>query len=337
MTIAFIGGSITQGSAASSYELCYVETVAKWFRDNAMSEVTCINAGIGATDSEYGAVRVSEDVLKHNPDIVVVEYSVNDDCSDKYMETYEGLIRQVLGHKNAPALFLLANVQYNNGFSAEPIHRQIAEYYKLPIISVKDSLYKQIYDGIYKLEEITKDGLHPLDLGHKLIAKLVVDAIKESNVINKSAETCVKKALTINRFENAIRYDARNDSPIVLVNKGFEKDLDCPVGVYDCFKNGYKACTVGSFIEYRVWGSCISVVYKKTIKKPAIIAKATVDGNESEEVLLDANFEEEWGDKLTVSRLHDSEMPKEHTVRITITEVPNGFQVPFYLNGIIVC
>jgi lysophospholipase L1-like esterase len=56
-----------------------------------------VNAGIGDTDSQYGALRVQRDVLSYNPDLVVVEFAVNDNAGALGQllngDTYEGLVR----------------------------------------------------------------------------------------------------------------------------------------------------------------------------------------------------------------------------------------------------
>ena len=42
------------------------------------TEVNYVNAGIGATNSYLAVHRVDNDLLAHKPDVVVVEFSVND-------------------------------------------------------------------------------------------------------------------------------------------------------------------------------------------------------------------------------------------------------------------
>jgi len=86
VTIAAIGGSITQGSISNGAKdsqvktkSCYADIFFAWWKETfPQSEITVVNAGIGATDSYLGVHRVQEDVLDYHPDLVLVEYSVND-------------------------------------------------------------------------------------------------------------------------------------------------------------------------------------------------------------------------------------------------------------------
>ncbi|MBQ4311367.1 MAG: SGNH/GDSL hydrolase family protein, partial [Oscillospiraceae bacterium] len=79
ITIGVIGGSITQGTAASSPANAYPSVYCKWWEEKfPESEITLVNAGIGGTDSYLGVNRVDEQLLAYDPDIVIVEFSVND-------------------------------------------------------------------------------------------------------------------------------------------------------------------------------------------------------------------------------------------------------------------
>ena len=68
ITVGFLGGSITQGCAATSYDKCYAFKVFEWFKNSfPLSDVKYINAGIGATDSQFGCARAQDDLLSKKP------------------------------------------------------------------------------------------------------------------------------------------------------------------------------------------------------------------------------------------------------------------------------
>ena len=79
VTIACIGGSITQGSISNGpldkeikKRACYADIFFAWWKETfPETEVTVINAGIGGTDSYLGVHRVQEDVLDYHPDLVL--------------------------------------------------------------------------------------------------------------------------------------------------------------------------------------------------------------------------------------------------------------------------
>ena len=123
LNIGFLGGSITQGCLASAPELCYAYRVFQWWEKTfPQAKFHYINAGIGGTTSHFGTARAESDLLSHKPDFVIIEFSVNDESTEFFRETYEGLVRRVWQDKNEPAVMLVHNVYYNNGGNAQIMH-----------------------------------------------------------------------------------------------------------------------------------------------------------------------------------------------------------------------
>lgn len=82
--------------------------------------------------------------------------------------------------------------------------------------------------------------------------------------------------------------------------------------------------------------SCIAVQYRKTIARPAVRAELVLDGNTKQKILLDGNFEEDWGDCLYLEPvLHHGEKTR-HTVEIVIPETESEEDTEFYLMALII-
>ena len=145
LTVGFIGGSITQGFSATDPDKCYAARTFGWLKKVfPNTEFDYVNAGIGATDSQFGAARVQEDLLQRLPDLVFVEFSVNDHSTPHFCETYEGLVRQIYGSASAPAMVLIHNVYYDTGKSAAYYHAQVGRHYDLPCISIQTVSYTHL-------------------------------------------------------------------------------------------------------------------------------------------------------------------------------------------------
>lgn len=346
LTIGFIGGSITQGAVASTEENCYAHRVYTWWcKRFPKAEFTYLNAGIGATTSHFAVARVERDLLAMKPDFVVIEFSVNDnDESDVdrtafFEETYEGLIRRIYRSECEPAVVLLHNVRYNDGSTMEAVHAAIGKAYELPCLSIKNSIYPYVADGIIPNRDITPDDLHPNDSGHALVAQVVTDFLQQvcaryaAEGVSETPEQLPDVPLTRNTYENAYRLQNINSNPIC---KGFVADQREQTDIRDIFKKGYVATAVGDSILFEVRGSNIAVQYRKSIHKPTPVAIAVLDGEEEHAVVLDGNFKETWGDKLYLETLMHHGKEGKHRLEIRIVEAHDNDQTPFYLASVIV-
>ncbi|MCM1155210.1 MAG: SGNH/GDSL hydrolase family protein [Roseburia sp.] len=336
MTLAFLGGSITQGSLSSEYTNCYAYLVFDWFvKKFPKTAFTYVNAGVGGTTSQFGVSRAEEDVLKYKPDLVMIEFSVNDDNTDFYKETYEGLVRKIYGNAFEPAVVLIHNICYDTGISAEEKHREIGAHYMLPSVSMKPTIYAQVMSGAIPVREVTPDDLHPNTTGHALLAQVISHFLEDVYAIRDEAEekAPVPAALTVNSYEKAARLQNHNFAPLC---KGFTPDGTLKKYISDTFRGGWTASEKGASITFEVKGTEIAVQYRKSVNKPAPIALAIVDGDEEHAVTLDANFEETWGDSLTIETVAHHINNGPHTVEIRLTETHEEDAVPFYLTSVIV-
>lgn len=338
LTIGFIGGSITQGSLSSTPRTCYAYLVYNWWRKKfPQAEFLYVNAGVGGTTSQYGAARAEEDLLCHNPDFVIVEFSVNDENNDHFAETYEGLVRKIYRSGSEPALLLLHNVRYDNGENAQEEHGKIGGAYELSCISMKEAVYGKVASGEVPIRSITPDDLHPNDAGHELVAETVIKFLEETSKNCSEEESPFYKGglpepVTKNRYENSMRY--RNDNCAPKCN-GFTKDSKKNEKNSHIFQKGWIASGINDKIVFEIEGTIIAVQYRKSIRKPAPVARVTIDGKKEISFLLDGNFDEDWGDCLYIDTVAENLENTVHYVEITIVENSNNPAVPFYLVSVI--
>lgn len=339
ITVGFLGGSITQDSAATRHENCYAyRTYLWWKRQFPKSEVRYVNAGIGATTSQFGVARAEADLLSHEPDVVFCEFSVNDANNSFFQECFEGLLRKLLYSKTEPALLVFNNVVYDTGENAQEVHNKAALYYDLPVVSMKDSIYEEIQLGNLVREEITADNLHPNDLGHFLVSEVLQNCLRliYEKYTEKDASTqtpyAEKPAMTLNRYESSRRIQG---SCRLVSCEGFTEDTREQQGVRDVFKKGFTAEREGAFLTYRVNARKVSVQYRKTVSHPAPQAEVQIDGKPV--AVLVSDFEETWGDCLYLQDVWEAETAEEHLVTVKITDVPEHPGAPFYFVSLICC
>lgn len=349
LVIGFLGGSITQGSLSSTPKTCYAYLVYEWWKKSFPNAAfSFVNGGIGGTTSHYGGARAWKDVLCYRPDIVTVDFSVNDDANEFFEETYEGMLRRLLAAPSAPAVVVLNNVFYDTGKNAQDYHNRIADHYGIPHVSIKDTVYPDVESGKIVRADITPDNLHPNDKGHRLVADEIcklLDSIKAEmeeetiageNIEGKSTKTeasvLLPAPLTENAYEHSRLIQIQDNEAIL---DGFLVDPIEKKGMLDIFKNGWTAAHTNDKISFEIECSCLAVQYRKSVQQPVPKAKAVIDSDEAHAVILDGNFTEDWGDCLYLEPLLHHAEKKVHRIEITVTDAKD-IVWPFYLVALIV-
>lgn len=171
ITLGYLGGSITEGYKVKKDE-CYASLSYNIFKDmyGNGDNVGYCNAGLSGTPSKLGVLRMERDLLKDNPDIVFLEYAVNDGNDFTYQEAYESIVRTLLEHDIA--VILLFSVTEDD-YSAQDYMKEIGTYYDLPMISYCDALRFLFKNNRLTWKEFSNDGSHPNKDGHQLVASMI--------------------------------------------------------------------------------------------------------------------------------------------------------------------
>lgn len=337
LTIGNLGGSITMGSVATRQELCYAYLSHLWWKETfPQADISFVNAGIGATTSQFGVARADEDLLAYRPDVVFIEFSVNDDNEPHFKETYEGLVRRIYCSETKPAVVLLHNAFYDDGHSAEEIHTEIGRYYQVPGVSFKNSVMKKCLDGLIEAKDVSPDNLHPNDLGHSMLAETVkyfLNQVYGEVDVPEEAAVFPEKPVTKNRYEDSKRY--RNPNLRVSAMEGFAVDTQEQRHITEIFRKGWTARQEGAFLECDVNAAALGVQFRRSVAHPAPSAKVIVDGDSEHAVLLNGEYDETWGDLIALQTVFENEEKKEHHIRIELCNTHPDDKVPFYLVSVI--
>ena len=185
--IACIGGSITEGEGATTSSKCYAYRFYEKFKTkygkNDGSNVTFANAGMSGTPSTLGWIRYQRDVVQQlggEPDILIVEFAVNDSGEPTNGDAYESMVRSVLSQQNAPAVMLLFSV-FKSQWNMQTTYKPIGEAYGLPMVSIKDAICPKINDKLLTNITFFNDDLHPNNTGHEIMADCLMNCVDKIN------------------------------------------------------------------------------------------------------------------------------------------------------------
>lgn len=230
VSIAYIGGSITEGAGASSPNECYAYQSYEYFKatygQGDGSNITFVNAGMGGTPSALGIIRYDRDVTEYGgiePDIVFIEFAVNDYQEPTNGEAYESLVRKVLSSKNSPAVVLLFSV-FQSKWNMQDLYIPVGEYYKLPMISIKDAVVPELEEGRMTDPLFFADQYHPTTYGHTIMSDCIINYYKTMDEMDVQGEDFVipLEAKIGNAYEEIQMIDSSyHGEEIEIITGGF--------------------------------------------------------------------------------------------------------------------
>ena len=325
--IATIGGSITEGAGAQLYINCYAYSFytafAKEFGKDGGNNVHFINAGLSGTPSTLGVIRYERDVITknegHKPDLLIVEFSVNDADDPTNGQTFEGIVRRALNEDNEPAVVLLFSV-FKSRWNLQDRLKPIGDYYGLPMVSVKDAVVPRLEDGSVTNTKYFADEYHPTNYGHKIMRDSLMYLIR--TVAEQETEEPVavpEKPLMSDAFDNVVMVGA--DTEGVTLTAGGFKSTDTNVfstkfenGLV-CFPENWKHGAADGSESFVLKAECRSflLAYKKTTESSFGEVEILVDG----QVVKTVNGKEAggWNNPYTLVLLNEDEVG-EHTLEV---------------------
>ncbi|HKL98653.1 MAG TPA: SGNH/GDSL hydrolase family protein [Mobilitalea sp.] len=241
-TIAYIGGSITQGAGAKPIHTdCYAyKSFLKFvelFGKDGGENIHFVKAGVGGTPSELGMIRYDRDILKDGaiePDIVIVEFAVNDDGDETKGACFESLCKKILSAANNPAVIILFSV-FIDDYNLQDRLAPIGYHYNLPMVSVKDAVVEQFgltkeKGNIISRRQYFYDVYHPTNDGHTIMSDSLAYLFSETDKATMEQKDIVldKEPLIGDSFLNIQLLDRKDGyAGAVITEGGFTgKDTD---------------------------------------------------------------------------------------------------------------
>ncbi len=313
ITVGYFGGSITE---ADKYRKYVNEFLKNTYKENIFTE---INAGIGGTTSFLGVYRAEQDILSKNPDILFIEFSVNDmagvDDGDYsiYKRTTEGIIRKAVdGNKDIIIIFLglttaSMNDYYKKGLVPPSVceHMKVAEYYNVPYLNAGKTLFDLVEKTGEDIKAYLPDDCHPNDEGGKIYADVVCSFLKT----DYDWQIELKEPLCENNLENAYLMMAKD-----YANEEWKISKCSLYGRLPDYIYAYKP---GSELSLSFFGSAFGIYC--TTEKDSGILEFSIDGKEFKKLST-------W-DKyaLLFNRAHNYIFEKNlekklHTLKIRVSE-----------------
>ncbi|MBQ8904388.1 MAG: SGNH/GDSL hydrolase family protein [Oscillospiraceae bacterium] len=329
---AYIGGSITEGYSDNitlKTEEKWVDMSTKWLNEQfPESDITYVNAGLSGTPSVLGNVRLQRDVLQYDPDIVFVEFAVNDGGETIYKNAYESLVRTLLTQDKDIAVVLLFTI-VESGHTCQPHMSQIGENYGLPMISLPDSVWVEMQEGRMAWSDYSADQSHPNVEGSIMIRDFVINYFEKVLAAYETSTGEVDKNLPDPVFSGDYANMTFVDNTTLEVEAtGFTPSDNG----HHWFKEGWQfRADTGASLKFTVNCKKLAMVIKVNNAKTFGEAEIYVDGELSGKV--NSNRSDGWNNPVA-EYLIDNDECAEHVVEIVI---PEGQKCYFGIMGFGYC
>ena len=316
VSIVYLGGSITEGAAAQPRTTkCYAYLSAQLFAEKFMADPGKLqyhNAGISGTPSLLGITRCQQDVLAYQPDIVFVEFAVNDSSDPLGRMAYESLVRKLLNSETQPAVILIFTT-LSGGYSAQDHMQKIGNHYKLGMVSVHDAVQPQIKAGKMAWSDYSGDYAHPTTEGHAFIAGLIGHYFDQAAATPAEDYTLPKFAFYDKSLENLV--NIRHGDAAIISEGSF------PYGAVSCYSytQGWRHQAVKGGTEpltLELTGTHMTLAFKQ--EKNTMCGKAEVWVDGVLKLTLNGYADNAWGNVVTELMVLGANEP--HTVEIRMAE-----------------
>lgn len=321
ITVAYIGGSITEGLTAGA-DACWARLSYEWLCE-ALPDATInyVNAGMSGTPSTLGVIRAERDVLAPygDPDIVFIEFAVNDAQDGLSKNAYESLVRRMLSLDEQTAVVLLFTV-LKNGYSCEKAHmKPIGEHYSLPMISIGTALNEEFASGRTPWEQYSDDESHPNEWGHVLVKdfvanyfETVLNGMNETDEVKPIDDPTLTEPLYGADYTNVHFLDRNDLTPTSL------GEYDAERATITQFPNGWsRKGGENEGIEFEITCKDLFVVYQCNKSKKFGTAEVYVDGEAVSTV--NSSSEDGWNNPVA-QLIYSSDEVKTHTVTFKMAE-----------------
>lgn len=295
-----IGGSITQAGGG------WVEAWLKQtFPDSA---VVMRNAGMSAAGSDLGMFRLGRDVIAAQPDLVLIEYAVNDGgrAEEDVIWTVESCVRRLKSLPHPPAIVMLETAHRQRPVASVPPQRKVAEHYGLVSIDLNAAVRDKIEKDSLKWEDLLSDDVHMNDRGNAFYAETIAAVLEKFLSGKPVAATAAPLPPPLSPWPLIMNGSLAS----VPLAEGWSKEPSIP-DWWDMFFLGAASCkTSGKVLEIPFRGTTGGLFY--ALDESYGVMYASVDGARPE--LLACNNRKGY----TYSILGRNLPPGEHLLRIVL-------------------
>jgi hypothetical protein len=255
--------------------------------------------------------RLQKHVLQYDPDLVFVEFAVNDAGTpdESVHATMEGIVRQCWSREKKPDLVFTFTTAH---MLQTPTHRHqaVADAYGIPTVDFQKSIQALCLSGLIDWEVLAGDRVHPNSWGHAIYAATLATFLKQQLALPEAVAP--PGTLPEPTFSGAYE-TARLETVADRAPAGWEAHEAAGM-----FRDGSVMATqAGQSAEFPFAGTMVGLYYE--MRKDAGIVSCEIDGK------VVADLDTSWGPTYPFNRQNCTMIatdlaPGDHVLKLTVTD-----------------
>jgi acyl-CoA thioesterase I len=182
VTIAALGDSLTAGWLEKRGYLDFLKgMLSERYKE---CKLNIVNKGVPGDTAIGGLSRLDKDILQNNPDIVFIQFALNDAYTgfspSEFSKNIKEIIDRIREKSKAEIVLItstflgfvqggdLADIFYN-------VLEKISERNTIPIVKVHEYWKNQIPDKAHYKNYVQDDLMHPNEAGYRLMAEAIME------------------------------------------------------------------------------------------------------------------------------------------------------------------
>lgn len=254
INVVFLGDSLYNGSGVRESRR-FVTQVGRWFQKHYQNEKTKVNfynEGAGGTTTEYSLARLVRDAINHDPDVVFVALTCNDEIDTA--THVESIVKSLNALENPPYI-IFTHIPNKGKMTTYKTAYEVAKYYGIPIIDPSEMLRRVVTFGITE-NSMWRDNAHPSELGHDVISDEIMNCLETYRYLQKPikhTESLYNDSVTFipNTFES---------------NSSTDETKFTRTGTWDSTGGVLTATEPGSTLEFTFSGNVLAFEYGLKVK-----------------------------------------------------------------------
>lgn len=233
LTVVYFGGSLTNGYGCTDRnKYSWRARSGQWLKDNFPdADITTIDTAIGESGTYLGTYRVQKDVIGSKPDLLFIEYAINDTYSGANAEIaalrFETIVREV--RQALPYCDIVTVITTDRTYASQSNnlllfptamgHSSIAQAYDLPLVNIGAGLVRNLsaieganwWTNNDVWNKYFKDNVHPFDNGHEQYY-LCMKEYLENSLLHTDYSALASRKRTVPAVVSAFLMDGNRQS-----------------------------------------------------------------------------------------------------------------------------